>query len=406
MTTPVFKDILEDECEIKVRVYGREQHMDNSIASDQQSTASLYLEAEMLERQSLLQPLAQVYAARRQEFEEFVQGPRCTIETRVDIVDGQAPGSVKFIKNPGASKLVHTLFHPSTYRSVQSLGYGSDGLDGLASFLGVGENWKAAAAYCEADTRSDILCENSAVIGGIMCDQSYDYGSNMDIYFAQGPGNNPQTPIYFGTELKTRNSYPDGHLQSRLAQVLAAVYSLNAPILLTTPSQFKVFVENKDRDAIFTYPQYTPNNDESESTASSHSDHVSGNLIKALVILLSRLGNVKKFPNSARTKSVVSSAPRTPMKLLYTTAKDTVQKLVKKLDFGAGRQKAIDSSVVKTPRFIIGINADGSPQYQEVRVAPRDIAEKLMENVEEQDDLQFESALDSSSVDCYKLSKG
>ncbi|KAI3631142.1 hypothetical protein MIR68_010632 [Amoeboaphelidium protococcarum] len=105
--------------------------MDDAISSDQQSA----------------------YAARKLEFEEFVQGPRCTIETRVDTVDGYAPGSLKFIKRPGASKLTHTLFHPSIYRSGQSFGYGSDGLDGLASFLDVGENWKAAAAYCEADNR-------------------------------------------------------------------------------------------------------------------------------------------------------------------------------------------------------------------------------------------------------------
>ncbi|KAI3647615.1 hypothetical protein MP228_007836 [Amoeboaphelidium protococcarum] len=42
-----------------VLVYGRKQPMDDAISSDQQSTISQYLETEALEKQSLLQPLAQ-----------------------------------------------------------------------------------------------------------------------------------------------------------------------------------------------------------------------------------------------------------------------------------------------------------------------------------------------------------
>ncbi|KAI3642363.1 hypothetical protein MP228_011918 [Amoeboaphelidium protococcarum] len=107
-----------------VLVYGCEQPMDDAISSDQQSAVSQNLEAEALKKQSLLQPLAQrcTVCCEKIRVLEFVQGPRCTIETRVDTVDGYAPGSWKFIKSLGASKLTHTLFHPSIYRAVQSLG--------------------------------------------------------------------------------------------------------------------------------------------------------------------------------------------------------------------------------------------------------------------------------------------
>ncbi|KAI3650630.1 hypothetical protein MP228_004111 [Amoeboaphelidium protococcarum] len=447
MQTPVFRDTLNDQSEIKVRVYDRDQLIDWGDFSGQQSSAiSQKLQADALEIKSLLQPLDQVYAQRRLEFDQFVQSPECTVETRVDDdEEGYAPGTLRMIKNPTASKLSHTLFHPAIYRSVKSLGCGEDGLDNLAQFLGVGKNWKVAAAYCEQDDRvkeqlsylqddsnestfslrlaalmvnvclildvfkyQSLYCERCAVIGGVMCDQSYDYGSKMDIYFTHGPQQNPASPIYFGTELKTCRSYPDDHIwytDTRLAQVLAALYSLNAPILLATPSQFKVFVENKNRDAIFTYPYCSSDDDgaQSASMASSHTDKVSENLVKVLVILLSRFGKVRQFRYSKRTKSVVPSPPKSPIKALYANVKDTVQKLTKKLNFLTGRQKAIGNKAAVIPRFIVGYDADWSPLYQEVRVASRETAETLMATDEEPDDLYFfSSAWKSSSIECTK----
>ncbi|KAI3641448.1 hypothetical protein MIR68_000578 [Amoeboaphelidium protococcarum] len=447
---PVFNDLFAsvgESQDIKVRVYGRDQQMDDSDYTDQSSITSRYLEAEELERQSLLLPLSQVQAQRQLEFLQFVSSANCMIEVRPNGIGESTHDTVKLIKRPGASKLTHTLFHPSIYRSIQSLGHCEDGLDQLAEFLGVEKRWKAAAAYCEVDAEVQLKLENlsidlnessfssnlvqlvqvlgsilkvptatsnekSVVIGGVMCDHSYDYCSKMDVYLTKGRSNLPSSPIYFGTELKTCTSYPDGHLwqsQSRLAQVLATMYSLNAPILLATPSQFKVFVENKDRNTIFTYP-YDSLDGHSAYTASSCTDLVQRSLVKVLVILLSRFGDAKRFRKPARSQPAANSlAVQTPLNQGQFKFLDTVQKVAKKLDFSMVKlKKALTkepagSRVVGVPRFIIDYNNDGSPIYQEVRVAPPGIAKELMGTAELDSNQFFESTQYSPSISNCQL---
>ena len=79
---------------------------------------------------------------------------------------------------------------------------------------------------------------------------------------------------------------------SRGIQVLSALYAFNAPTFLFTQKQWKLFVENKERNAVLTYPY----NDDV-----NHTPHVNSSLVypmgttflKTIVIcLLSRKGSL------------------------------------------------------------------------------------------------------------------
>jgi hypothetical protein len=66
---------------------------------------------------------------------------------------------------------------------------------------------------------------------------------------------------------------------------LAALYSSNAPTIIYTPNQFKLFVENATRDQVYTYPFST------DTTCSDVENSIalwrtSFELIKMLVILV------------------------------------------------------------------------------------------------------------------------
>ncbi|KAI3650704.1 hypothetical protein MP228_004185 [Amoeboaphelidium protococcarum] len=97
----------------------------------------------------------------------------------------------------------------------------------------------------------------------------------------------PSGRVLLSTELKTCAAYPVGHpwyTNSRLAQALCELYSTNAPVILLSPQQFKVFAENLERDNIYTHRQQSSSNH--YNLAYSESLAVDEELLKAMVICL------------------------------------------------------------------------------------------------------------------------
>lgn len=88
-----------------------------------------------------------------------------------------------------------------------------------------------------------------------MSQPKYDYASRCDMNISDEESGK----LLFCTEIKSSASYAEGrpwYEKSRLAQVLAALYAFNVPLILLTASHFKVFCENSTRDRVFTYSYY------------------------------------------------------------------------------------------------------------------------------------------------------
>ena len=190
------------------------------------------------------------------------------------------------VKKPTASELSHRDLNPSIYKRIQNVGQ----LDDLAQLLKSDSDWEekynlvikdsaivfhfnnfcnAKDDYSEWCLRLQFMClamiigmklgietcstpNINIMIGGILANHQYDIRSCTDMIMCNMHGVN-----LLAAEVKTNRSFSPEDVWyhgCRGIEVVSSIYAHNCPTFLITPKQWKLFVENDDRNAILTCP--------------------------------------------------------------------------------------------------------------------------------------------------------
>ncbi|KAI3633120.1 hypothetical protein MIR68_009195 [Amoeboaphelidium protococcarum] len=375
---------------------------------------------------------------RKQVLESNIVSGRFAIQSGYYIaVDGQ---QCDLIYSPFASKLTHDNFHPGVYRSVQNMNStGADSIDCLADYLGVQNIWRLMYETAINDTlviqalqslqrpnqqesivalklfrlvstiatgmsvQVEVDDQNKVVVGGFMSQSNYDYASRCDMSISDDESGQ----LLFCTEIQSSLSYAEGrpwYEKSRLAQVFAALYAFNAPLILLTSTPFKVFCENSTRDRVLTYPFDTaaPN----VNAASSLAHPVGRELVKTIVICLCQqlVAPIEKASSQRSVVDVLKTPLRAAVRLIDSISKSKERKAD---DESSRVSRHVQSQNKVQPKFQTGLNPDGTPSYQTIRVLspeqvynldiPDDNDESLPEHDDQSSVLAFESSLSPQS---------
>ncbi|KAI9339391.1 hypothetical protein BDR26DRAFT_862349 [Obelidium mucronatum] len=274
---------------------------------------------------------------------------------------------VVLIRKPTASNLSHRLLNPHIYRHFKNAGTLVD----LAVLLYTPDDWEERYNQVVAD--GDILrdlddfrslpddtaestiqwqfgglvsaiarglrvrirpdSETKIIVGGILARYQYDIRSKTDPHFLNVSGKN-----LIASEAKTNRTFASGEMWyhgPRGIQVLSALYAFNCPTFLFTQRQWKLFVENSDRNSVLTFPYEDKVN---------HTPHVNSSLVqpmgttflKAIVIcLLSRRDSLeeslKSFTLQKPMPSYVSGYDDKGLPI-YTIARVVSQEVVARIE--------------------------------------------------------------------------
>ena len=244
-------------------------------------------------------------ATRLQQNKEFLEG-EMTSWTLVNQNSKTPLGDdILLIPKPTASRLSHRLLNPYIYKTIQDVG----GLNGLVTLLNVPDNWEDTyndlisdgllieslndlsamdntepESYVQGSFNSLVIsiCTllgmairprfgTKIIIGGILAKYEYDLRSMTDAHFQTFNGIN-----FIASKVPRNRSFPLDTVwyhDSRGIQVLSALYKFNCPTFLLSQKQFKLFVENKERNAILTFPY---------GEDSSVTPHVNSTLVKSM----------------------------------------------------------------------------------------------------------------------------
>jgi hypothetical protein len=329
-----------------------------------------------------------------------------------------AEGSdVVLIRKPTASNLSHRLLNPFIYRNIQTAGT----LDDLASLLDTPHDWEVfynqvvadgriirklyrfsalADDAAESDIQSrfidivqtiayalgvdlDTSSETKIIVGGILARYEYDLRSNTDPHFVSTSGVD-----LIASEAKTHRTFGLGEMWyhgSRGIQVLSALYAFNCPTFLFTQRQWKLFVENTDRNAILTFP-YDDNDTHTPHVNSSLVQPMGTTFLKAIVIcLLSRRVSLEESMKAVTLEesTQVKETPRkTIIKPKYFDTPDKPKRArlqkASNLEFGK-----------KIPSFVSGY-VEGQPIYSLVRVVPQEIVAGIEDEIAIQEKKEYQ----------------
>ena len=317
---------------------------------------------------------------------------------------------VVLVRKPTASNLSHRLLNPFTYRNIQNVGT----LDALATLLETPANWEESYNQIvqnrlilgkftrftrlpentlEADIQFqftglveviaislgltlDCSSETKIIVGGILARYEYDIRSKCDPHFLNENGQH-----LIASEVKTMRTFGRGEMwyhHSRGIQVLSALYAFNCPTFLFTQGQWKLFVENQERNAILTFP-YDDHPLHSPHVNSSLVQQMGTTFLKAIVVCL--LSKRHFFVETRKEESIGESSQVT----------ETPQKVITKRKFfdsdekpsrqSAKFQKSSGSvSGKKQPSFVSGY-IDGRPVYSVVRVLPQEVVLRIEDEI-------------------------
>lgn len=218
--------------------------------------------------------------------------------------------------------------------------------------------------------------ETKVGIGGNLARANYNYISFTDIYAVRMDGR----PV-IATEIKRKVMFPLGHVwyqSSRGAQLLAALYNYHCPTFLLTQEHWKLFVENDDRNQVFTFPfdDSLPLNERSVIT-----EMVGSSLVRAIVIiLLSKICTPVEGKRLATPKKIVAikSKRLTPHK-----GSDEAGPSKRPLPCDASepnlrRKSSRIEKMAKKPTYFSGYR-HGNPVYLPIRImSAEEIEEKLL----------------------------
>ena len=331
-----------------------------------------------------------------------------------------AEGSdVVLIRKPTASNLSHRLLNPFIYRNIQTAGT----LDDLATLLDTPDGWEVrynqivGDGYIidqmndfrnlpddtlESDIHSEFInvvgsiasrlrvrirskSETKIIVGGILARYQYDLRSKTDPHFLNTRGLN-----LIASEAKTHRTFAPGEMWyhgSRGVQVLSALYAFNCPTFLFTQRQWKLFVENSDRNAILTFP-YDDNDNHTPHVNSSLVQPMGTTFLKAIVIcLLSRrvsLEGSMKAVTLEESSQVKETPKKTIIKPKYFDTPDKPKRQSARLQKGSRLE-----SGKKIPSFVSGY-AEGQPIYTMIRVVPQELVAVIEDEIAKQEKKEFQ----------------
>ena len=314
---------------------------------------------------------------------------------------------VVLIRKPTASNMSHRLLNPFIYRNIRNLGT----LDDLAALLDTPDDWEERYNQVVADR--DILrdmddfrslpdetaeatiqfrfsglvssiatrlririfadSETKIIVGGILARYEYDVRSRTDPHFLDTSGLN-----LIASEAKTHLTFARGEMwyhASRGIQVLSALYAFNCPTFLFSQKQWKLFVENSDRDAVLTFP-YDDVLGNSPYVNSTLVWETGSTFLKAIVIcLLSKRHSLDRAMKALDLKesNQVKETPRTTRtkpKYFDTTEEPPQPK----------RQSARLLGKPK-PSYVSGYDDKGQPIYSLVRVVSKEVVARIEDEI-------------------------
>jgi hypothetical protein len=230
--------------------------------------------------------------------------------------------------------------------------------------------------------------EKKLIVGGILARYEYDIRSQCDPFFT-----NAQKIPLLASEVKTHRTFGEGDMwyhSSRGIQVLSALYTFNCPTFLLTQKQWKLFVENDERDAVFTFPY----NDEASFTPHVNSSlvHPIGKIfLKAIVICI-----LSERPSLVQPLKEIS--------LAVPTRIDTPKKgeIIRESNFTTDKKPQKQSEQIQSssgtgmrqPSFVSGY-IDGQPIYSTIRVLPEEDVSRIEDEIALQEKMEFRAAQSS-----------
>jgi hypothetical protein len=326
---------------------------------------------------------------------------------------------VVLIRKPTASNISHRPLNPFIYRNIQTAGT----LDDLASLLDTPDDWEVRYNQVVGDgyiinqmndfrnltddtLESDIQMEfvnlvgaiasrlrirtrpkseTKIIVGGILARYEYDLRSKTDPHFLNTSGLN-----LIASEAKTHRTFGFGEMWyhgSRGIQVLSALYAFNCPTFLFTHRQWKLFVENTDRNAVLTFP-YDDNDTHTPHVNSSLVQPMGTTFLKAISIcLLSRrvfLEESMKAVTLEESTQVKETPRKTIIKPKYFDTPDKPKRQSARL------QKASNLEFgKKIPSFVSGY-VEGQPIYTIVRVVPQGIVAEIENEIAIQEKKEYQ----------------
>jgi hypothetical protein len=302
----------------------------------------------------------------------------------------------------------HRLLNPFIYRNIKNVGT----LNDLAALLDTPDDWEGRYNQVVADGRilsdmedfrnlpddtaeSDIQwqfgglvsiisvyvgirirpkSETKIIVGGILARYQYDLRSKTDPHFLSTSGLN-----LIASEAKTHRTFGFGDMWyhcSRGIQLLSALYAFNAPTFLFTQRQWKLFVENTERNAILTFP-YNNNPDHTPHVNSSLVQRIGTTFLKAIVICL--LSRRVSLDESMKSITLQESSQ----------VKDTPQKTIIKPKYFDTPEKPVRMSArllrQPKPSYVSGYDDKGQPIYSLVRLVPQEVVARIEDEIAEQE---------------------
>ena len=326
--------------------------------------------------------------------------------------------TVVLIRKPTASRMSHRLLNPFIYRNIRNVGT----LNDLAVLLDAPDDWEdrynhqvvgdedmicdmdlfrnlpddtfeadiqwqfgglVAAIATRLRVRIRLRSETKIIVGGILARYEYDLRSKTDPHFLNTKDRN-----LIASEVKTHRTFAPGDMwyhDSRGIQVLSALYAFNAPTFLLTQRQWKLFIENKDRNAILTFP-YDDDPDRSPHLNSSLVQPMGTTFLKAIAIcLLSRRGSLDDKSVKAVIPAESSQVNNTPNKTVTKSKHITPDK-----------PERLSARLLAQPKpsYVSGYDEKKQPIYSLVRVIPQEDVARIEDeiNMQEKKELQNQSS--------------
>jgi hypothetical protein len=325
---------------------------------------------------------------------------------------------VVLVRKPTASNLSHRLLNPFIYRNIQNVGT----LDALATLLDTPDDWETNYNQIVRDGRiirminrfialpedtleADIQwqfgglvstiayaldidlvssSETNIIVGGILARYEYDVRSKCDPHFLNADGVH-----LIASEAKTRRTFGLGEMwyhSSRGIQVLSALYAFNCPTFLFTQGQWKLFVENNERNSILTFP-YDDDIDHSPHDNSSLVQPMGTTFLKAIVVcLLSKRDSLvesMKAVSIEESSQVMETPKKTIIKPKYFDTSEKPQRQSARLQKSSGSNYG-----KKQPSFVSGY-IDGLPLYSTVRVLAQEVVSRIEDEITLQEKAEF-----------------
>ena len=335
----------------------------------------------------------------------------CILEGQDTKTAGTDSIPVVLIRKPTASNMSHRLLNPYIYRNIQNVGSLAD----LAALLETANDWDKRYNQLvddgfiigmlnrfralpedtqESVIQAQFLClvasiardliplcaasETKIIVGGILARYQYDLRSSTDPSFL-----NTEERYLIASEVKTRRTFASSEMWyhgSRGIQVLSAMYAFNCPTFLLTQKQWKLFVENRERNAILTFP-YGHTADDDPHVKSTLVQSMGTIFLKAIVICL--LSQQSPLVQSTESSQATATPKNTMVKSKYLGSSKKRQKLAAPLKKTPGPY-----NVKKEPSFVSGY-IDGQPIYSEVRILTQEAVSRIEDEITLQEKAGF-----------------